>query len=300
MPGWELAASVYATDVQPDFDADWADDATVGAPARTPSLAFETKTSTSPRLLVAALPEEPVTGGPQFAGGRPVSAPVAAPTAPDPSGALPPGVRVPLWVPSDTAPPPPVDAQIPWRGLATFLVLVLLAGGAYLGYPRAHAWYVARSVPADLRAYVQGAGVPYKPAGQAYTVRLPKEPVRRDSVVGTGTWTVMHRSIVAAGDYHIAIRVAVLSAHAALPFGLVGVLVDRTLAGTARPTNVHEIDFAGAPAYDYDLGGDPPMRGRIFRRANRIYVVTVQAKSAGTVLGAVMDSFVPGGTAPAR
>jgi hypothetical protein len=79
VPGWDLAAAVYASDLQPDYDADWADTATVAAPASRPALSFESKTVTSPQLLVADLPPAAREGGPQFGQVAPVAPPVAPP-----------------------------------------------------------------------------------------------------------------------------------------------------------------------------------------------------------------------------
>jgi hypothetical protein len=291
---------VYATELQPDYDAGWADGATIRAAARVPSLSFDTRTVSSPQLLVAAPPDEARQGGPQFASSARATQPVGPPAPKDDATkgqTLPPGVRVPLWTPADSAPAPTgVDARMPWRTLITLLVLALLAGGAYLGYPRAHTWWIARSVPADLHAYVGGEGVLYGPAGQGYSVRLPKAPVHRNvAPAPTGPpalWRTMHRSAVAGPDYQIVIRVAHLSSGATLPFGAPGALVDPRLAGTPRPTNVRGVEFQGRPAFDYDVGADPLMRGRVFRYGARLYVVTVQAtKGANRVLDELMRSF---------
>jgi hypothetical protein len=54
-------------------------------------------------------------------------------------------------------------------------------------------------------------------------------------------------------------------------------------------------NFEDKPSYAYDLGSMPPMRGRIFRRGTRVYVVTVQSKNAGPVLDAVLGSFTIAG-----
>jgi hypothetical protein len=298
MPGWDLAASVYSSHRQPDFDADWADDVDATVGARKPALAFEKQTG-SPYAHAAARRADMPPGGPTFAGGDPVAPPVAPPKG-DPTQGLPPGVRVPLWTPSDTpAPRSRPDAVIPWRKLGTFVVLAVLALGAYQAYPRAHAWWVARGVPADLRAYVEGKGVQYAPEGQGYSVRVPKLPVHRDSTVAPATrpeiWLTMHRSIVSGAGYQIVIRVADLRGGATLPFGITGTLVDPRIAGTERPTNVRLVDFDGKPSYEYDLGSRPPMRGRVFRRGARLFVVTVQSKGADRVLDTVMASFTPAG-----
>jgi hypothetical protein len=55
------------------------------------------------------------------------------------------------------------------------------------------------------------------------------------------------------------------------------------------------VDFLGRPAYDYDLGGEPPMRGRIFRYGSRLYVVTVQSKGVDRVFDELMRSFTVAG-----
>jgi hypothetical protein len=292
MPGWDLAASVYATGVQPDFDADWADDAgaTVGAGKR--SLAFE-KQVTSPHALAGAPPAETPPGGPTFVGGDPVASPVAPPKG-DPAQGLPPGVRVPLWTPADSAPPfTRPDAVIPWRKMFTFVVLVVLAAGGYRAYPRVHAWYVARSVPADLRAYSQGKGVQYRPKGQGFEVRLPKAPVHGDVPLGIqpAPWTAIHRAVVTGADYHIVIRVGELASDATLPFGLAGALADARFGGRRAPHALELASFDDEPAYEFHVDGPRPITGRVFRRGTRVYVVSVQSKSAGHVLDTVLHSL---------
>jgi hypothetical protein len=292
MPGWDLAASVYATGVQPDFDADWADDAgaTVGAGKR--SLAFEKQVS-SRHALVAAPPAETPPGGPTFVGGDPVASPVAPPKG-DPAQGLPPGVRVPLWTPADSAPPfTRPDAVIPWRKMFTFVVLVVLAAGGYRAYPRVHAWYVARSVPADLRAYTQGKGVRYRPKGQGFEVRLPKAPVHGDLPLGIqpAPWTAIHRAVVTGADYHIVIRVGELASGATLPFGLAGALADARFGGRRAPHALELASFDDKPAYEFHVDGPRPITGRVFRRGTRVYVVSVQSKSAGHVLDTVLHSL---------
>ena len=292
MPGWDLAASVYASDVQPDFDADWKEgaDATVGA--RKPALAFEKQTN-SPQMLVAALPAQLPPGGPTFVGGEPVAPPVAPPKG-DPANGLPPGVRTPLWTPTDTAAPPyRPDAVIPWRKMFTCIVLVVLAAGAYKAYPRAHAWFVARSVPAELRAYSRGKGVRYAPKGQRFEVRLPKAPVHGDVALGIqpAPWTAIHRAVVTGADYHIVIRVGELATGASLLFGLGGALADARFGGKPPPHDLELVSFDDKPAYKFHVDGPHPMTGRVFRRGTRVYVVSVQSKGAGHVLDMVLHSF---------
>jgi hypothetical protein len=292
MPGWDLAASVYATGVQPDFDADWADDAgaTVGAGKR--SLAFE-KQVTSPHALAGAPPAETPPGGPTFVGGDPVASPVAPPKG-DPTQGLPPGVRVPLWTPADSAPPfTRPDAVIPWRKMFTFVVLVVLVVGGYRAYPRVHAWYVARSVPADLRAYTQGKGVRYRPKGQGFEVLLPKAPAHGDVPLGIqpAPWTAIHRAVVTGADYHIVIRVGELASDATLPFGLAGALADARFGGRRAPHALELASFDDEPAYEFHVDGPRPITGRVFRRGTRVYVVSVQSKSAGHVLDTVLHSL---------
>jgi hypothetical protein len=282
--------------LQPDYDADWADDASVGASVRRPSLKFESRTATSPQLLVAALPEEARRGGPRFGNDAPAAQPVDVAVPKDNSTAtpdLPPGVRVPMWTPADSKPAPTgVDAQMPWRTLITLLVLALFAGGVYLAYPRAHTWWIERSVPADLHAFVEGNGVQYAPVGQGYSARLPKLPVSRDGVTPSGTsFAAMHRSIASGADYQIVVRVGQLRPDATLPFGLVGALVDPSLAGVRAPANVHSVEFDGGTAYDFDLPASLPHRGRIFRHGSRVYVVTVQSEGSGYVFDELMRSF---------
>ena len=105
------------------------------------------------------------------------------------------------------------------------------------GVPTRAPWYVARSVPADLRAYSQGKGVRYRPKGQGFEVRLPKAPVRGDVQLGVqpAPWTAIHRAVVTGADYRIVIRVGELAVGATLPFGLGGALADARFGGKPAP-----------------------------------------------------------------
>ena len=294
MPGWDLAASVYATGDRSGGNGDWLEEAKARAAAggHTPALAFEKQAADSPRLLVANKTDELPRGGPTFAGSDPVAPPVAPPKG-DPMQGLPPGVRIPMWTPEDTAPLTRPDAVIPWRKLFTFIVLVVLAAGAYKAYPSAHAWFVARSVPSDLRAYVRGKGVRYAPEGQGFEARLPKAPTHGDAPLGVqpAPWTAIHRAVVSGADYHIVIRVGELTGGAPLPFGLGGVLADPRIGGEPTPHNLQLVTFGDKPAYAFHVDGPRPIAGRVFRRGNLVYVVSVQSKGAGHVLDTVLHSF---------
>jgi hypothetical protein len=261
-------------------------------------LSFESKTSTSPRLRVPDLSEAARTGGPQFGPGAPVIPPVGPPPAGDGAavGAAPPEAPARFWTPADAPPvmPEGVDARMPWRTLVALLVLALLAGAAYRGYPRARAWYVARSVPNDLRAYVGGKGALYAPAGEGFSVRLPKQPVQTDTALSAddAPWTAIHRSVVTGPDYRVVIRVAQLSRSVTLSFGVVGALVDPRVAGEIAPTDIRPVTFEGNAAYDYDGVTKEPFRGRVFRYGSRVYVVTVQSTAGvGRVFDELMRSF---------
>jgi hypothetical protein len=104
-------------------------------------------------------------------------------------------------------------------------------------------------------------------------------------------WNVVHRSIVSAPDYQIVVRVAELAHRATLPFGVAGALADPLVAGDVVATNVRPVTFDGRRAYDYDAAGTRPLRGRIFRRGSRVYIVTVRSAGAAPVFDALMRSF---------
>ena len=128
-----------------------------------------------------------------------------------------------------------------------------------------------RSVPNDLRAYVGGKGVPYAPAGEGYSVRLPKQPVHTDTALSAddAPWTAIHRSVVTGPDYRVVIRVAQLSRSVTLPFGVVGALGDPRVAGEIAATDIRPVTFEGNAAYDYDGVTKEPFRGRVFRYGSR-------------------------------
>jgi hypothetical protein len=154
---------------------------------------------------------------------------------------------------------------------------------------------VGRSVPADLRAYIAGDGVAHAPAGQGYSARLPKAPVQRDTPPSAlrAPWTAIHRSVVTGDDYRIVVRVAELTRGGELPFGAAAALGDPRIAGDLAAVNVRAVTFAGQSAFDFEGAGGRPVRGRIFLRGARLYVVTVESDGADKVLDELMRSFTP-------
>jgi hypothetical protein len=294
LPGWELAASAYATTLQPDYDADWAGDEAVTASVRAPALSFE-KAAAAP-LPTAPPAQEAPRGGPQY--GAYTRGETFAEQEDTWKQATPKGERAPLWTPADAAPAVPNgdDAQVPWRTLIALVVLGVLAVGAYFAYPRAHDWWVARSVPAELRAYVAGGGVAHAPAGQGYSVRLPKTPVQRDTPPAnlSAPWTAIHHSVVTGDGYRIVVHVAEFTRGGEVPFGGAAALNDPRVAGGIAAANVRTVTFARQPAFDYDGSVAHPARGRLFLRGTRLYVVTVEAdQGAGAVFDELMRSFTP-------
>jgi hypothetical protein len=282
MPGWDLAASVYATDVQLDYDAGWYDEEKATVSARGRALAFE-HDATRPSGPIATLPAEQLPGSPAY----------ASETLPPSVGA--PTVRPALWTPADASPPSSVpDAVIPWRKICVFLVLCAHAVGGYKAYPSAHAWYIARGVPAALRGYVGGKGVRYAPPRQGYAVRLPKAPTHGDAALGVldSPWHAIHRSVATGAGYQIAVRVGELAPGATLPFGVGGALADPRLAGHALTgVELQLILFEDEAAYDFRIEGKRPLRGRVFQHEARVYVVTVQAARVDRVFDTMMRSF---------
>jgi hypothetical protein len=289
LPGWELAASAYATTLQPDYDADWADDATVIAAVRASSRSYEANAAPPSRPLVPPSPEVTRRGGP------PAPTKIFAEAEAEPSRA-PSRERAPLWTPADAVRPPTgPDAQIPWRRLITVLVLALLAGGAYVAAPRVHDWWVARAVPGELRAYIGGDGVSVSPVGEGYSARLPKAPVHaaapRSSL--SAPWIAIHKSVVTGADYQIVVRVAQLSRGGELPFGAAGALGDPRIVGDVAATDIRAVTFAGQPAFDFEGSQVRPLHGRTFLRGARLYVVTVESDGADRVFDELMRSFTP-------
>jgi hypothetical protein len=173
----------------------------------------------------------------------------------------------------------------------------VVAFGGYKAYPSARAWWSARAVPADLRAYAQGKGVHYAPPGQGYSVRLPQRPERENVALGAppALWRAIHRSDASGRDYRITIRVGVLMAGATLPFGLAGALADSRFGGTPTPHDLQLRAFDEKPAYEFHGDGARPIAGRVFRRGPRVYVVIVQSKGAARVLDTVLRSFTLAG-----
>jgi hypothetical protein len=296
LPGWELAASAYATTLQPDYDADWADTA-VTAAVRAPARSFGATMETPVRTPVAVPGEETPRSAPQDYASPSYAARHATFAEQEDTWKqrTPSGERAPLWTPADAAPlmPQGVDAQMPWRTLITLVVLAVVAGAAYFAYPRAQDWWAGRSAPAELRGYVAGNGVSHAPAGEGYSVRLPKTPVHNDTPRSalSAPWVAIHRSVVSGDDYRIVVRVADLSRAGAVPFGGAAALGDPRIAGRVTAANVRTVTFAGQPAFDFDGAGRRPVRGRLFLRDARLYVVTVEAEGADAVFDELMRSF---------
>jgi hypothetical protein len=266
-----------------------------GAPEPAPPLSFElVSPATLASRATSVTADEPLPPGwPKFTGS--IAGPVGAPGRRRRPGS--PGVGTPLPMPATFEParsrPAPERPRRARRNLTRLLVLVILAAAACFAYAPVRARLSARSVPADLRAYVGGRSVTYAPRGQGYVVGLPSRPVARDSqvpAVGDEPSLFVHRSIVGGRDFEIVIRVADLTNTTALANGLTGALHDPQLAGGA-PINVHALLFDGQPALDYDLPAGPAMRVRMFVRGRRLYNISVQSTSASAVLDAVARSF---------
>ena len=182
------------------------------------------------------------------------------------------------------------------RGSTAVVVIAMLGAGAYAAYPRVRAQIRSRSVPADLRAYVRGAGIAYAPAGQGYSVRLPARPHPRDSADTSPNGArsmFVHRSIVAGADYQIVVRVDEPPNTGTFPLDLSGVLRDPFLVGTGGPTNVRAVVVAGAAGYEADVRTPNvvPFKVAVFAHGTRLYVIRVETRSPGVVLDAVAASF---------
>jgi hypothetical protein len=230
-------------------------------------------------------------GGPTFVRSSIIEAPVGPPgqRKPDPTSSAP----LPGTFKKDWSTPVPKRSRRTGRHVAPMLVLVVLAAAAYVAAPRVRVWFADRSVPGDLRAYVDGRGVSYAPAGEGYVVRLPARPIAGDVVVAATAAEpalVMHQSVLLRADFKIVIGVADLSGGHALRNGLLGVVQDVPLVGNA-PTHVREVVFAGRSAIDYDLNASPTIHASVVLGGEHLYVISVQAKSAGTVLDALTTSL---------
>jgi hypothetical protein len=174
------------------------------------------------------------------------------------------------------------------------VVLALAVGLAVIGFSIGRAHFADSSVPKQIRTYVDGGGVRYAPAGQGYSVRLPSKPVRRDGVSTKLTRSLaVRRSIVAGDGFEIVVREIELPSAGALTNGLAGAVYDPTVGGDEAAIHVHAVTFAGGPAYDFDAGlsGGPTIRSRMFLRASRLYVVSVQGDQGDGLFDALMKSF---------
>jgi hypothetical protein len=173
------------------------------------------------------------------------------------------------------------------------VVVAMLVAGAYVVAPHVRSWLADRSIPADLRAYVDGLGVSDAPAGQGYTVRVPSRPHAGEVLVaasGAQPALVIYRSIVSGTDFEIVIRAVDLSGATALRGGLTGALHDAPLVGSG-PTDVRRVVVDGTSAFDYELPTSPAIHARILSGARHLYVLSVQSTSAGTVLDTLTQSL---------
>jgi hypothetical protein len=260
-----------------------------------PTTAFLIDDSTANAIAAAPVP----AGGPQFLGRA--SSPVGASDRRKTRGARlpevpPPGTRISAWSRSGpVVKPSSSNAGRMFRRVMWLVILACVGIGAFAGYPGVRDYIRERPVPAALHSYVSGRGVHYAPAGQGFTARLPKQPVRRDgALTATGSTPAMfvHRSIASGAGYEIVIRVVDVPDGMRFPFGAVGALADPRIGGGA-PVNVRRVAFAGQSAYDYDLksSASPPIHARVFLHGQRLYVMSVQSKSAETVLHTLATSF---------
>ena len=285
-------------DGQPDDQPDDQPDeppAPVASPAEPAAVAMFVDEA----AVIPVTAPEPPPGGPKFLGRvpAPVEAPARRRVRPSwNADAPPPGTRVSAW--SRSGPVAPPKTARPGRAeriAARSLVIACVVLGVVLGYPRVREMIRERSVPAALRSYVAGKGVRYAPPGQGFTVRLPKPPLPRDQALPSATGApgmFMHRSIASGPGYWIVIRVVDVPPTMALPFGAVGALADPRIGGAA-PVNVRKATFAGVAAFAYDSrsSASPTINSVAFLHGHRLYVISVQAKSAGTVLHALATSF---------
>jgi hypothetical protein len=267
------AATVGEHDAEPEVVAELGEDPAVEA---------------TPTPATAPLP----TGGPRFLPPPPVPSPGGRwhrrpDRNPTPGGPL--GTFQPGW-----SLPEPSRARRLRPLLIPLLVLAVLGAAAYVAYPHVRTLIRARSVPADLRSYVNGHGIVYTPVGQGYSVRLPGVPVHRDQQVTSSDGKrsmLVRRSIVAGAGYQIVIRVD--AAGVKLPPGLAAALQDPFLAGSDAPAIVHKTVIAGETAYEGQVHARHvlPFEVAVLMHGGRLYVIRIEARSVATVFDAVARSF---------
>jgi hypothetical protein len=171
-----------------------------------------------------------------------------------------------------------------------FAVVVTVASVAY---PRVHTMWVARSVSSDLRGYVEGHGPTQTVAG--YSVRLPQPAtvsLVHFRINPAGGGPVMRAATVVSGDYRIAVWDAAVPP-SALPHGALDALTVPAISGPGDRVALHTETIGGSPATvaSFAMPDGESRRVAVFTHGGSLFVIRVEAKSAGVVLDTLAHSF---------
>ena len=98
----------------------------------------------------------------------------------------------------------------------------------------------------------------------------------------------MHRSIASGAGYEIVIRVVDVPDGMPLPFGAVGALADPRIGGGAPVDVRRSVRRIGRPT---TMTSNSPLIHGVFLHGRRLYVMSVQSKSADAVLKVLGESF---------
>ena len=174
-------------------------------------------------------------------------------------------------------------------------MLVALAAGVYFAYPYVHTQLVARSVAVRsppvcerrrrrVRAGRRGLLGPFAEATRALRSGDPPRSLARPMATRS--------AVVMGSDYRIAIWDGNLLA-GTLPKGPLGVLRDPKIGGTGTLAAVHSMQIGGETAYvgTFTSSDALPRRVAVLVHDGRLFVIRVQAESAGTVFDTVVHSF---------
>jgi hypothetical protein len=257
-------------------------------------------------MLVAIVADDDeadaVTGGPHFAAANTAVAPVVPPGMPEvtsrnrPEPITAPGSFRAAWEqPAQMKQRQALRRPRNRRWVRRACVVAVVCAAGYAASPRVHSWIVARSVAPDLRGYVQGSGVTHAPTAEGYSVRLPKPPViAAPSIASASTAApiVMHTAVAVGRDYRIAVWNTTLPA-GALPKGTRGALQDPKIGGAGPFAEVQSAVIADETASvgTFTSSDALPRRVAVLVHGGRLFVIRVQAESAGTVFDAVVRSF---------
>lgn len=233
-----------------------------------------------PRAPVAA-----VASGPSV---RAAPEPGAAHEAYDARYAAPVRLGIPPAAPEQhqpwAAPAVPPGRGRSWPVAVAVVAIVIVGAGAWFGWKALRA---PAPLPAEARAYVDGAGVAYEPFNQGFRVRMTKSPIESTQTVSQGGLSV----VVTMGHIEHDGRYEMLAGGADLGIVIQPELAHSMLSGVATGIVAAEpgvdivdqrmLQFEGWPALDVRLTAPDghPARALVVLAGSRLVIIFTHATS---------------------